>query len=362
MKYIFYTLFFVLTFNCVVSKAKDSTQYYQQAYEIIDSMLTGNSPLNFKKSVFITENAFFNGQMSYLKFDREIKSLMNIIQIVRNTNPIIYDELDKNNVEINAAIFKVMTDTIPILIDTSNLLFHYPFSYDFEDMWGINDWGSMFVSKLLITQKGNCHSLPYLYKILSEELGAQSYLAFAPNHIYIKLHSKKTGWYNTELTSAIFPVDAWIMASGYVYLDAIRNGLYMDTLSLKQSVANCLLDLAQGYQKKFGESNPEFVMKCCETVLKYHPVNVNAMLTKAEAQKHFIDIKMKEKGVKKPEELFTDNSIMVMYEDMEKTYVKLHTMGYRRMPEEMYMQWMGLLKSEPEKYINQKIIHKFENQ
>ena len=138
----------------------------------------------------------------------------------------------------------------------------------------------MFVSKLLETGKGNCHSLPYLYKILADELGIPCYLAFAPNHIYIKLFSEQTGWYNTELTSATFPVDAWIMASGYITTDAIRNSLYMDTLSTKQTVANCLVDLAHGYQRKFGRENPDFVIKCCNTVLQYHPANVNAMLTK----------------------------------------------------------------------------------
>jgi len=360
MKNKFYILI-LITITCTYSKAQDSTHYYQEAFEIIDSMLTGKTETSFKKAVFATENAYLDRQMSFLKFDREIKRLVNIIQIVRNSNPIIYNESDKENIEINASIFKVMTDTIPILTDTSNLMIHYPFLYDFDDMWGQIDWGSMFVSKLLVTQKGNCHSLPYLYKILAEELGANAYLAFAPNHIYIKLHCKKTGWYNTELTSATFPVDAWIIASGYVHLDAIRNGLYMDTLSLNQSVAYCLLDLAQGYQRKFGKSNPDFVLKCCETVLKYNPVNVNAMLTKAEAQKRFIDAKMKARNVKNPKDLFADNSIKAMYSDMEQTYVLLHQLGYRRMPEEMYMQWMGLLKSEPEKYINQKVILKFEN-
>ncbi|MDR1198026.1 MAG: hypothetical protein LBK94_03285, partial [Prevotellaceae bacterium] len=124
-------------------------------------------------------------------------------------------------------------------------------------------------------------------------------LAFAPNHIYIKIYSQETGWYNTELTSATFPVDAWIMASGYVTLDAIRNGLYMDTLSDMQAVANCLVDLAQGYQRRYGKENPEFVVKCCNTALQYHPANVNAMLTKAEAQKYYIRSLMKSKNAKK---------------------------------------------------------------
>ena len=54
--------------------------------------------------------------------------------------------------------------------------------------------------------------------------------------------------------------------------------------------------------------------------------------------------------------VFSDNSIKEMFTDMEQIYVRLHQLGYRRMPEEMYMQWMGILKNEPNKYINPKIL------
>lgn len=362
MRYAFYTLFLALVFNCFASKAQDSTRFYLQAYEIIDSMLTGKAPLNFKKAVFTTENAFLNGQLDTSMVNNELTNLKKLINAIVSSNMVTYSGIDKEYIAKQAAIFKVLTDTIPIVIDSINIFFHTPYLYDFEDMWGQKDWTKMFVSKLLKSGKGNCHSMPYLYKILAEDFQTQAYLSFAPNHIYIKQRCIKTGWYNTELTSATFPVDAWIMASGYVHLDAIRNGLYMDTLSLKQSVAYCLLDLAQGFQQKFGKSNPDFVVKCCNTVLKYHAVNVNAMLTKAEAQKRFIDTKMKAKNVKNPKELLADNSIKTMYSDMEQTYVRLHQLGYRRMPEEMYMQWMGMLKTDPEKYIDKKVIIKFDNQ
>jgi hypothetical protein len=255
----------------------------------------------------------------------------------------------------HAALFKIITDSVSIYLDSIHTLIHLPYTYDFEDVWGNADWSKMFVSKLLATGKGNCHSLPYLYKILADKLNIPCYLAFAPNHIYIKLFSETTGWYNTELTSATFPIDAWIMASGYVNIDAIGNGLYMDTLTAKQAVANCLLDLAQSYQHKYGKENPEFVIKCCNTVLQYHPANVNAMLTKAEAQKFYIQSLMQSENVKKPEKLFADNSIKEMYSQMEETYLQLHKLGYRRMPKEMYMQWIELLKNEPDKYTNVKI-------
>jgi hypothetical protein len=249
-------------------------------------------------------------------------------------------------------LFRLLTDTIPIILDSSLIYSHMPYTYDFDDMWGQNDWTKMFLSKLLAKSNGNCHSMPYLYKIIADELHVPAYIAFAPNHIYIKLHCKKTGWYNTELTSATFPIDAWIMASGYVHLDAIRNGLYMDTLSTRQSIAHCMLDLAQGYQRKVSFDQPDFVIRCCNTTLVYNPVDVNAMLTKSEAQKRFIQSKMKQANVTKPEDLFADATIKETYTEMEQTYVRLYQLGYRRMPQEMYLQWMGLLKSQPEKYLD----------
>jgi hypothetical protein len=107
----------------------------------------------------------------------------------------------------------------------------------------------------------------------------------------------------------------------------------------------------RGYQRRYGKENPEFVVKCCNTVLQYHPANVNAMLTKAEAQKYYIRSLMKSKNVKKAEELFEDSAIKTMYAEMEEAYVRLHESDYRRMPEEMYLQWMGLLKTDPDMYV-----------
>ena len=352
MQYKFKLLsFMILCFSFV--RAQESTKiYYLQTYSKIDSMLREKSHLNFREAVLSTENAYLGGKLDYKHVNHEILTLVKLTNGVSINSPIVYTEADKNNIIKHSALFQVLTDTIPVAIDSTHFLLHTPYTYDFEDMWGQKDWTKMFVSKLLATGKGNCHSMPYLYKILSEELNIPAYLAFAPNHIYIKTFSQKMGWYNTELTSGTFPVDAWLMASGYISVEAVQNGLYMDTLSTKQSVANCLVDLAQGYQHKYGKDNPDFVLKCCSTVLKYHPTNVSAMLTKAEAQKFYIQARMKAKNVKTPEELFTDKSTKEMYADMEQTYVKLHQLGYRRMPEEMYKKWIASLKSEPNKYNN----------
>lgn len=351
MKNIFLTIVLLYSLNT----SANTQEKYNSTYNFINSMLSGEIPLSFKDAVFATEMAYYENDVDVEDLNNEIDVLVRLVKAISNPDLITYEKRDKDIVVRHAGIFKVMNDSVIIPLDSIHLFIHSPYTYDFDDPFGQKDWSSMFVSKLLETGKGNCHSLPYLYKILADELEIPCYLSFAPNHIYIKSFSEHTGWYNTELTSGTFPVDAWIMASGYISIDAIRNGLYMDTLSTKQAVANCLIDLAHGYQQKFGRENPNFVIKCCNTVLKYHPVNVNALLTKAEAQKHYIDLQMKKQDVKKVEDLFADTTIAEMYSDMEQTYVQLHQLGYRRMPERMYMEWISLLKNEPSKYINKSI-------
>lgn len=350
-KKILLLLYFALYLNSMLY-SQNPISVFQKVYHRIDSMLIGQTPLSFKEAVLETESAYIDKDLDFKQINQILEALADLSKVVSFTEQTTYLGSDKDIIYKHAALFKVITDTTHIFIDSTHTYMHTPYTYDFDDMWGEKDWTKMFVSKLLATGKGNCHSMPYLYKILADELGIPAYLALAPNHIYIKTYSQKMGWYNTELTSGTFPIDAWIIASGYVTVDAVRNGLYMDTLNTKQCVANCLLDLAQGYQHKFGKANPDFVVKCCNTCLKYHPLNVNAMLTKAEAQKYFIQAQMKVKNVKTPQELFADNSIKEMYADMEQTYVRLHQLGYRRMPEEMYMKWMGILKNETDKYTN----------
>lgn len=187
----------------------------------------------------------------------------------------------------------------------------------------------------MTTHKGNCHSLPLFYKLLAEELGEKSWLALAPNHAYIKLHNQADGWYNVELTSGQFPTDVWIKASGYIHTDAIRNGIYMDTLSLKSTVAVCMLDLAEGYKHKFiSDYDPEFVLKCCNRTLEVFPNYINALLLKAETLFAIY--------VRTPKEEY--------FRDAEELYSHIHWLGYRKMPEKMYLEWLQSLKKCSDTY------------
>lgn len=358
MKYSLYILAIFLSFSSLGQGIPDPN-IYRKAYKELSGMLTDSIKSNFKRAVFISENAYLNNSLSYEKFEKEIKLLASFALQITEQGNLDYNEADKEQVKKYWAVYSLMTDSIKFTKDGSKVFSTIPYSYDFDDFWGEKSWRKMFVTKLLETHTGNCHSLPFLYKILCEELGAKAWLSMAPNHTYIKLWTKKTGWFNTELTSGYFPIDAWIMASGYIHLSAIQNRVFMDTLSTKQSIAVCMTDLAKGFEKKFGDSDLDFILKCTDTALKYYPLYTNALILKAETLKKKFEKRMKIYGAAYPSDTFADNESKKLFDEMESLYFHIHQIGYRMMPAEMYVSWLTELNKEKEKYSNQNVINSF---
>lgn len=327
---------------------------YNEAYKSITEMLKEEKPYSFKKAVFEVENAYKQGLLDTAYYSVAIKSLAQLTKSVIQSRTLKdYEYSDRKEVEKYAAIYSVMKDSLTVNFSDGESQW-IPFTYDFNDVWGDEEWSNMFVSKLLDTHKGNCHSLPYLYKILAEEIGVKAHLALAPNHVYIKHRNQKDGWYNTELTSGYFPIDAWIMASGYVHLDGIRNGLYMKALDDKESLALLLVDLAQGFEKRFPDNDGAFIIKCVDTALKYYPNYANALLLKLETNKKQLQAYAKTKK-KEINEIMDDPKGKEAWIDLSSQVTHIHDLGYRQMPKEMYLDWLVSLKEEQEKYTNKKI-------
>lgn len=302
---------------------------YDTAYSELTSMLLSADSLDLKRAVYLVENSFFEDRLNEDAFNQAIKTYASIANNIKNSWEIVYQEKDKDVATAQSAVFVLLTDSVPFQFN-EGITYHTPFLYNNEDFAGQKDWSNMFVSKMLETHRGNCHSMPFLYKIIMDELGYESHLALAPNHIYIKANNKKVGWYNIELTCADFPTDAWYAASGYIHTDAIRNGIYMRALSDKEAVAMTLVDLAQGYQAKFGIEDGSFIIKCCDTALEHFPTYINGMLLKAEILT----------------ELYRKSNDEELFSQMTELYGNIHKLGYRKMPQRMYANWLSSLNSE----------------
>ena len=113
---------------------------------------------------------------------------------------------------------------------------HQPFSYDLSDPQGRN-LSSKLLPSYLTTRKGNCVSMPILFIILGQRIGLDVAAATAPEHVFVKYRDESGRQYNLETTSgAGFARDAWMRQQMPMTDQAIASGIYMRTLTKKETV------------------------------------------------------------------------------------------------------------------------------
>ena len=351
LKIFYLLLLFLLCHKKGLSQGRaDSIKVKNEALlSQLESLIKTNG--SFREAVFVSEQGYQNKVSPHNYYCDFINSYTKLAKIHFATlKASTYKQPDSINYLLNLSLFDIFSKSIPIKSNTHSIS-TTPFFYNYDDPQGDEDFGSTFVTRLLATHYGNCRSLTYLYKILADETGAKCWLSLAPNHIYIRNYNKKTGWYNTELTSGTFPTDAWIAASGYVSADAIRSGVYMDTLSNQQAIGLCILDLVHGYIRQTNNYTDGFVLKSCNTVLQYHSVNPMALLLKAEALKRLWLEEKKNKSVLVPS----------TYTKMEEVYAQLLKLEYREMPYKVYQQWLKNTSQQKDKFGNLQPHNKINN-
>ncbi|MDZ7741053.1 MAG: hypothetical protein U5Q03_04705 [Bacteroidota bacterium] len=118
-----------------------SEQYFQDAVYEICNMLEDKTPISFKRAVFLTENAYHDGQLDWNVFCSQIDS------ISRKVNKMIVSKgLQNYKTAGNWAIFSYMTEKS----EYNNFC---PLKYDFDNFMGDKDYESFMVSTLLKHKK-----------------------------------------------------------------------------------------------------------------------------------------------------------------------------------------------------------------
>jgi hypothetical protein len=294
---------------------------------------------------FQIENAYFENKLDKNEFDKTIKQTGEFL--IAKMKELNYD-LNSNTAK-NYMLFEFFSQTLEVKGFKEK---HFPIKYDFEDYFGRKDWSKMFVTKLLRTGTGQCHSMPLLYLTLAEEIGAEAYLAFSPNHSYIKFQDDKGKWYNLELTNGMFTVSSFILNSGFIKAEAIQNRIYMESLSKQQLLSQFYTDLASGYLHKFGYD--EFVEKAINKALELYPTNINANMVKANYNTELFRYVTNQIGInpENKKELQKISNYPLAIKLLNKTneqYQKIDDLGYQLMSAEAYENWLGSLKEEKNK-------------
>ena len=260
----------------VEAQSRRPEYYYVSAYNEMSNMLAGRDSLSIKRAVFLAEWAYYEGNLDYkTDFCDEIDRIKRFILSLYAVN-----KLEKYKTGMQMAITSYVVDPF-----SGND--YTPYTYDFDTFSMENEpWERQFVSRTLKTHKGQCRSLPWMYKILATELHADASIAQAPGHSYIMYKDEDNftpeEWVNIELTTNIMQPTWWIKQDFEICDSAIIAGTYMTPLTDTQTVACQMADLAFGYHEKFHRFD-EFTYYCASRSLELYPMNPNAWLIRGKS-------------------------------------------------------------------------------
>ncbi|AZA81426.1 hypothetical protein C1637_02295 [Chryseobacterium lactis] len=326
-------------YNLPSFSGKAGTQSYYDAFNKLSGLDSNN--FSISEANFIVENAYYGDKQNYNQFKSGIqKTAKQLLQKMKERKQDLESNTDKN-----LMIFEYLSKGMKL-----GGVQHKAIKYDFEDYMGAKDWSKMFVSKLLKTGSGQCHSMPLYYLMLAEEMNAEAHLAFAPNHTYVKFKDEEGEWQNAELTNGIFTTSSIILESGYIKSEALQNDIYMKEQSKKELLAQFYADLANGYAHKYGMD--EFVGKTLDKALEYSPKNIYANLLKStfqQAKLQYVAGQLGIKNLENPEELqnirFYPRALALLQETKAQ-FNNIDNLGYIPMPEGAYEEWLGNMKGE----------------
>lgn len=335
-----YLLFLSIQLS-VQAQSMVAEDYYVSAFNEMSDMLAGRDTLSIKRAVFLAEWAYYEGKLDYkTDFCDEIDRIKTFILSLYEVN-----KLQAYKTGMQMAI-------------TSYIVSPYsgngytPYTYDFET-FAMDDepWERQFVSRTLKTHKGQCRSLPWMYKILASELNADASLSHAPRHCYImyKDEDKITPeeWINLELTTNQMNPSWWIKQDFEICDSAVQAGTYMTPLTDIETVACQMAELAFGYCEKFNRYD-EFTYYCASRSLEFYPMNPNAWIIRGKSLERIIHNYLKNNG-----NIVDDYAAYLIYlmdetkRNFDKTYMTEETEEIREQRKQQAI--------DAQKYIKEKI-------
>ncbi len=325
------------------SEFKLKTKSYNNALEHLKHQLK-NKNISLADAYFSIEKAYGN---TYLDKEEYNKIIQESVEFIKTW--ITQNNLNLNNPEaLHYGIQKFMSETLTVILpnpDNPNLtkkITHLPFFYDYEDFEGAKDFRNYFITKSLATGGGQCNSMPAIYLVLAEGLGAKAYLSFAPQHSFIKYPDNQGNIHGYEPTSNWKITDKWYQDNMFISPKAKANGIYLDTLNNRQIVANCMLDLAFGYMTKHGAADAVFINDCIQNAVQYFPKNNNiyGYFVYSSLLSRLLEKTLHQYGITDLKDITKSPEAVQLYKALLKNEAIIKQLGYQDMPEEMYLQLM----------------------
>lgn len=189
---------------------------------------------------------------------------------------------------------------------------------------------------------GQCNSMPAVYLCLAEGLGATAYLSHAPQHALVKYPDNNGKVRNYEPTSNWDISDQWYLDDMFISRKAQQSGVYLSPMDSKQIVADCALQMAFGYHRKFGVADEKFEMDCINTAKPYFPKNNNISLyfTYSNIYGYELGKEMRKHGINRLADMGKSPEAMKLYEKWKANEDIIDALGYDDSPPGLYEEMM----------------------
>lgn len=313
------SILLVISIHSTILAQQSAVSYFEQAYSEMAAMLDGGKRPSIKRAVFLPEWAYLDGKLDYVDYCSQIESTGRALQqFIRANNLQVYRTAG------NYALFEYFSRPYPMND-------YKPFTYDFDDFSGSDDYTKLFVTKVMRTHSGQCRSLPMYYKVLAEAIGAEAHITFAPQHLFIRHRDEQNSpkWVNVELTTQSLSRELFYIENFGITAEAIRNNVYLYPLSDKETIAYLLAELAAGYWRRFGRYD-DFVLKCAEKSLQYFTANPMALHQKGNVLNARLMNYMKNRNNQMDDHARSLDTLWL------ENQARIQKLGWRVMPDSIY--------------------------
>lgn len=336
-----YDIMMLTKYGFPMQSNNEGTSAFYSAFDEINNMLSGQETLNLGRAVFLVENAWHNNKYDYNDYKNGIRSSAEFCN-----QKIKEERLDKDdNLVKNMMLFRFMCDTLK-LKDKSTA--HFPVKYNYVDYDSHISYDSHFVTTLMQTNTGQCHSMPLYYLVLAEEMGADAYWSFSPRHSFVKIQDEKGDWHNIELTAKAILSDTHYMNSSYIKSEALQSKIYLEPMDKTNVVAEMMVDLARYYYQKYGYD--DFYLKCIDTAQRYLNNDMNVKILRSAYQTRLTLTIAHLLNAPKPEIMQQRSpEAYKHYELMLAQYKEIDDMGYEEVPVTIYSLWLDHIAKEKAK-------------
>ncbi len=333
----------------VQSKRKliDTNEYkknllaFENALQKLTIIAQSPTPL-LSEAFYITEQAFGSPYLSKFEYEQVLNKSASFLKKWVKENGLNMNDNEAKHLAIQRFMSERLTISEVVQMKDGTTSYktvsHLPFFYDYNDYEAKADHRNFFVTKCLATGGGQCNSLPMVYLLLAEKLNLNAFLTFAPQHSFIKYVNNKGEIENYEPTSNWHINDRWYQDNLFISPEAIRSGIYLDTLNTHKIIANCMLELAVQYIRKMPLDEGEFLKKCLKEAYKYYPKqnNIYAYFIYSNYLQGLLTLYMNRNNITDISQVENNEYAYSIQKEYQKNENYITELGYQDLPEGIY--------------------------